>query len=156
MARLRSTSWWLRIGLVSLILLGSGIVYSGILYRSASAPAMTPRTAADNNAAWERLLNQPLPLPVWVCPTHPQHSWGTTVGSSYIGLDVFTEHSVLWFGGRDLRIPYVLTPERLWTGLVMVTTTVVALLAYGVFRTRWDVASRTHRGAESDIDPQGA
>ena len=94
---------------------------------------------------WENLGQHAGTAPVWVCPSHPQHSWGGTVGGSYVGLHVFTDHSVVWMPGYDQRIPFVMSPRRLWTGLLGSGAIVGSLLVYGICRSRRGSSSRPPR-----------
>ncbi len=124
-------------------LLGLAVAYStGRLHFGMVDSAVPPSTVADNHELWEQLAQHPGPPPVWHCPSHPQHSWGVTVGGNYVGLDVFTEHSVVWMSGNDLRLPFVVSPQRLWMSVLLVGSMVGTLLVYIGFRSRRVTACR--------------
>lgn len=86
---------------------------------------------------WKHVANNPPPanrLAWFLCPSHPRESWGLTVGGNRFGVDVFTQHSVIWLGGTDLRLPVTLTARRFGLGALLVGLAVIGLVVYHVRR----------------------
>ena len=134
------------LGLLGLSLLGLGVAYvSGTLPVDTADPSGSEMEEERKNEWWENLEQHAGTVPVWFCPSHPQHSWGVTVGGSYVGLDVFTDHSVVWMSGYDRRIPFALSPRWLWTGLLGSGAIVGSLLISVYFRYRSGFSSRSSR-----------
>lgn len=72
------------------------------------------RKVAQKRAA-ENLEAHAGTVPVRLLPVSSPAQLGGDGCGSYVGLDVFTDHSVVWMSGHDWRIPFALSPRWLWT-----------------------------------------